>query len=366
MSNTFTMRCPDNWHAHFRQKGSGMMKLMVKLLIEGGWRGRVVAEPNTQPPILTWEQAIEYGRELTILAREVPGGETFTPIVAIQITENTTPGMIEEAADHGIMVAKVYPKNMTTHSECGVLEYRNIIPALKQCAKRRIRVQFHAESPDPKVRGVDKEWVFIEIIKMILGECPDLLLSVEHVSDARMIDFIKSCPSNVVGGLAIQHTILTQDDILGYTAASFYLMQPHWHNKPTPKYEWDREAIIQAATSGNPKFFAANDDAFHPVSSKHSSSVCAGCANTFASLSLWVELFKFYDELSRLEAFLSEYGSRHYGFPLNTHRIELQRTKDLFVPNFHFLPGCSEATATDSQKVIPFLAGRKLNWQLIS
>src|SRR5882672_10385278 len=114
---TVMMRIPDNWHVHFRQ--GPFLKFLTKLFIDNGWRGRLVAEPNTNPPILTGKQAQDYSFEISRAAGPYVVG-SFNPVVAIQITESTTPLMVHDAFSYGVKVCKVYPRYVTTNSEHGV------------------------------------------------------------------------------------------------------------------------------------------------------------------------------------------------------------------------------------------------------
>src|SRR3989344_6795837 len=115
--NMITMRVPDNWHAHFRQ--GNLLEFLVVTFIKYGWRGRIVAEPNTQPPKLTGGVALAYGELIRDFARNESGGHIFEPVVTIQITEQTTPEIIRKAYALGVRVCKVYPRYVTTHSENG-------------------------------------------------------------------------------------------------------------------------------------------------------------------------------------------------------------------------------------------------------
>lgn len=76
-----TLRVPDNWHVHFRQ--GQLLKFLVGTFVECGWRGRVLAEPNTQPPKLTGQDALAYKAEILAAAEGFRNRGGFEPVMTI-------------------------------------------------------------------------------------------------------------------------------------------------------------------------------------------------------------------------------------------------------------------------------------------
>ena len=102
---------------------------------------RAVIMPNTDPPILTAEDAVQYRSEITSVQRV-----DFEPLMTIQITDNTTPAMIKEAKKVGVVAGKVYPKNVTTGSQNGVTDFKAVYPVFKEMQEQQMLLLLHGES----------------------------------------------------------------------------------------------------------------------------------------------------------------------------------------------------------------------------
>ena len=353
-----TMRVWDSYHAHFRQ--GELLKFLVGVFIKYGLRGRVAAEPNTKPPNLTGAEAIAYRDEINGLAKGHPHSENFRVVPIMQITEKTTPQMIREACALGVRVFKVYPYFVTTHSENGVADYTKIYPALDALQRYEDAVvQFHAETPDFKVPGRLKEEKFLSNeMSEILENFGGFAISIEHLSSKFGVKWVQSFPleRRIGASIAIQHLTNTEDDVLGYSLRSGGLMRVHEGCKPQAKDPEDRDAVCAAALSGDPRFFSSNDDAWHLKGSKECAGASCGLANTIAAQSLTIQGFERNGKLPVLESFVSEFGPRFYGDPLNTDTIRYVR-KPSRVPEELAVPGTNDT-------VIPWRAGEELQWQI--
>ena len=113
-------------------------------------------------------------------------------------------------------------------------------------------------------------------------------------------------------------------------------------------------ALVEAATSGDRRFFLGTDSAPHDKSAKESACGCAGIFNAPFALESYAAVFEEEGALDKFEAFASENGPRFYGLPLNEERIILERT-DIVVP---------ELLALEGLDVVPFHAGETLHWRL--
>src|SRR3989344_9338592 len=74
--------------------------------------------PNTRPtPVLTGRDAIKYKQEIMGVYRRLVKKHKleprWQPIMTIQITERTTPKIIQEAVALGVKAGKIYPEGMT-------------------------------------------------------------------------------------------------------------------------------------------------------------------------------------------------------------------------------------------------------------
>src|SRR6185503_6550104 len=94
---------------------------------------------------------------------------------------------------------------------------------------------------------------------------------------------------------------------------------------PVLKTEPDRVALVEAATSGNPRFFLGTDSAPHARHTKEAACGCAGMFSAPAGIELYAEAFESAGALSRLEGFASDFGPDFYGLPRNTDRIKLMK-----------------------------------------
>ena len=94
------------------------------------------------------------------------------------------------------------------------------------------------------------------------------------------------------------------------------------------KREEHREALVEAATSGNPKFFLGTDSAPHARDTKETACGCAGVYTAHAALELYAEAFEEAGALDKLEGFASHFGADFYGLPRNrdTHHAACARS----------------------------------------
>jgi dihydroorotase len=354
---TLVIRLPDNFHFHFRQ--GAMLPFLVLICLQYGWRARLVAEPNTKPEKTEAYLVIEYGDEIMNAAKDKPHSKHLKVIPALQITEKTTKEMVYEFKRRGGRVAKVYPFKVTNNSENGVLDYLNIYPALAACEELGIIVQFHAQHPGFDVEGWYKEIKFIDLIlDPIRKNFPNLQFTIEHIHTKYGVEWVKKQPVGLVAaGVTIQHMTNTIDDCIGYSERSNGKICVHEGFKPHAQLREDRDAIRQAVFDGDPHFFYAGDDAWHPRSMKECAEGACGAANTLATLPLLVKIFIENNVLHRLEPFLSEIGAKFYGFELNEDTLTL--TKETWViPDFIPVPGLDDV-------VVPWRAREKMEWKVV-
>jgi dihydroorotase len=110
---------------------------------------------------------------------------------------------------------------------------------------------------------------------------------------------------------------------------------------------------VEAATSGNNRFFLGTDSAPHPAHLKEHATGCAGCYTAHAAMELYAEAFDSAGALDKLEAFASFNGADFYGLPRNTGSITLKRE------SWH----PPESYAFGEAELKPLRSGENLPWR---
>ena len=153
-----------------------------------------------------------------------------------------------------------------------------------------------------------------------------------------------------VTGPNVAATITAHHLLLNRNALFLGGIRPHHYCLPVLKREEHREALVAAATSGNPKFFLGTDSAPHARDAKEAACGCAGIFNAPFALESYLAVFEEEGALDRFEAFASEHGPGFYGLPLNEDRITLERAA-------HGVPALLDVGGTP---IVPFHAGEEL------
>jgi dihydroorotase len=341
--DTLTLTRPDDWHLHVRDDAA----LPCVVPHTARQFGRAIIMPNLKPPVTTTAQALAY-RERILAA--VPTGVDFSPLMTLYLTDNTAPEEIRRARDSGLVHAvKLYPAGATTHSDAGVTDIRKPHAALEAMAEAGLPLLVHGEVTEAEVDVFDREAVFIERhLAPLVERLPQLKIVLEHITTRQGIEFVESAPENVAGTLTAHHLLLNRNAMFSGG------LRPHHYCLPVLKRETHRQALLAAATSGNPRFFLGTDSAPHPQHAKESACGCAGMYSAHAAIELYAEAFEAADALDRLEAFASHFGPDFYGLPRNPTRITLRR-KDWQVPASYPL---------GTETLVPLYAGQTLRWRL--
>jgi len=338
-----TLTRPDDWHLHVRDG-----RTLEAVIAHTAHRfGRAIIMPNLSPPVTTTAQALAY-RERILAA--LPGSCSFTPLMTLYLTDNTPASEITAAANCGhIHAVKLYPAGATTHSDAGVTDLTRTYEALEAMQEYRLPLLVHAEVTDPGVDVFDREAVFIErYLLPLTGRFPGLRIVLEHVTTREGIEFVLDSPETVAATLTAHHLLLNRNAMFRGGIC------PHAYCLPVLKRETHREALLQAATGGNRKFFLGTDSAPHARENKESACGCAGIYTAHAALELYAQVFNQAGALDRLEGFASHFGAEFYGLPHNPDRITLE-TADWQVPDRYPLGDSS---------VIPLGAGETLHWRI--
>ncbi len=338
-----TLTRPDDWHLHVRDGDS----LAAVIPHTARQFARAIIMPNLQPPVTTTAQALAYRQRIL---DALPAGTDFVPLMTLYLTDDTTADEVSRAKDSGLVVAfKYYPAGATTNSAAGVTDISKTWSTLEAMQKAGMPLLLHAEVTDPDVDVFDREAVFIDtLLEPLTVRFPGLKVVLEHATTRQGIEFVRSMPDTVAATITAHHLLLNRNAMFKNG------LQPHAYCLPVLKRESHRRALIEAATSGNNKFFLGTDSAPHARERKESSCGCAGIYTAHAALELYAEAFEAAGALDRLEGFASHYGPDFYGLPRNTQTITLEKT-DWTVADSYPL---------GDSTVVPMYAGETLHWRV--
>lgn len=309
-----TIRRPDDWHLHLRD---GAM-LQGVLPETARHFGRAIVMPNLVPPVVTAAQAAAY-RDRIMAA--LPEGMTFQPLMTLYLTEDTDPADVAQAHASGIATAvKLYPAGATTNSASGVADFDKVRPVLEKMAEIGMPLCVHGEVTDSDIDIFDREAVFIDkVLKPIRKKTPDLRVVMEHVTTQNAVDYVRDSSKNLAATITTHHLIINRNHILAGG------IRPHYYCLPVAKREQHRVALVQAAVSGDKRFFLGTDSAPHTDARKLQECGCAGVFSATNTMSCLAEVFDAARKLSQLESFASLNGPAFYGLPPADDTITLVR-----------------------------------------
>jgi dihydroorotase len=241
--------------------------------------------------------------------------------MTLYLTDNTTPAQIREAKASGMIHAlKYYPAGATTNSDSGVTDLQKAYPAIAAMEETGIPLLLHGEVVDADIDIFDREAVFIERhLSRLQRDFPKLKMVLEHITTCQAAEFVSSAPDNIAATITAHHLLYNRNALFSGG------IRPHMYCLPVLKREPHRLALMDAATSGNPKFFLGTDSAPHAIGAKENACGCAGIYTAHAAIELYAEAFDEANALDKLEAFASFHGPDFYGLARNDSRITLQR-----------------------------------------
>ncbi|SDF92838.1 dihydroorotase [Onishia taeanensis] len=342
--NQLTITTPDDWHLHLRDGEP----LKAVLPYSARQFGRAIIMPNLTPPVTTTEQALAY-RERILAA--LPEGASFEPLMVLYLTDNTPAEEIERAVASGVVKAvKLYPAGATTNSSSGVTDVRHCDAAIGAMARLGLPLLVHGEVTSPEIDIFDREAVFIEqVMAPLLERHPSLKVVFEHITTADAVNFVRQAPDNVAATITAHHLLFNRNHMLVGG------IRPHYFCLPVLKRETHRAALIEAATSGSPKFFLGTDSAPHARGAKESACGCAGAFTAPAALELYATAFEQASALDKLEGFASHFGADFYGLARNQGTVTLKR-EDWQLP--------AALDYVGDEVIVPLMAGETLGWKL--
>ena len=339
-----TLKRPDDCHLHLRDGPA-----MAAVLADSAKRfARAIVMPNLVPPVRTTEQALEYRRRIVAA---LPMGAAFEPLMTLYLTDDTPPEEIARARLSGqVFGVKLYPAGATTHSDAGVTRLSRCFHALEKMQELGMPLLVHGESTDPAIDVFDRERAFIEeVLGPLVERFPQLKLVLEHVTTREAVQYVEVTGPNVAATITAHHLLMNRNALfLGG-------IRPHHYCLPVLKREVHREALVEAATSGNPKFFLGTDSAPHARALKEAACGCAGMYTAHAAIELYAAAFEEAVALERLEGFASEFGAAFYGLEPNSEQITLVR-EEWRVP---------QTLAFGAEQLVPLRAGETIPWKLI-
>ena len=301
--------------------------------------------PNLVPPVLNASQAVAYRERIQA---HIPDGEQFEPLMVLYLTDNTQVKDIIQAKAEGVVACKLYPAGATTNSDSGVTDIHKLSNVFTEMEKQNIKLLIHGEVTDNDIDIFDREAVFIErTLKKVVANHPGLKIVFEHITTKNAVDFVKTSGSNIAATVTAHHLLFNRNDMLAGG------IRPHYYCLPILKRNIHQHALIEAATSGDPKFFLGTDSAPHARSKKEAACGCAGSYTAMHAIELYAEVFDSADALDKLENFTSSYGPEFYDLEKNTKTITLSKTSWPIPETIPF----------GDDTIVPIMAGQTLRWK---
>ena len=303
---TIAVRKPDDWHLHLR---TGRI-LEEVLKYSSSNFGRAIIMPNLDPPVVNTQQAKNYYNQIFDF---IPREHDFKPLMTLFLTEDSDIRDIEEGVKEGIINAvKLYPAGATTNSENGVRNISKIYKLLEKISFLGIPLLIHGETTEPQIDVFDREAVFVtKSLIPLRKRIPNLRIVLEHITTKESVDYVLDSDQNLAATITPHHLIINRNSMFAGG------IRPHYYCLPLAKRELHRLALIEAATSGNSKFFLGTDSAPHFDHLKENACGCAGVFSTPNALSCLAHIFEKELALDKLEKFISLNGARYYGLSVN-------------------------------------------------
>ena len=340
-----TLRRPDDWHLHLRDGA------MLRAILPETTRhfARAIVMPNLVPPVVTGSDAAAY-RDRIMAA--LPADADFTPLMTLYLTEETDPDDVAAAHAAGLIAAvKLYPAGATTNSASGVRDFDRVRPVLDRMAEIGLPLCVHGEVTDGSVDIFDREAVFIDkVLKPMRKKNPDLRIVMEHVTTQHAVDYVRDTARNLAATITTHHLIINRNHILAGG------IKPHFYCLPVAKRETHRVALVQAAVSGDKRFFLGTDSAPHTDAGKLQPCGCAGIFTAPNTMSCLAEVFEAAGALRQLEAFTSLNGPDFYRMEPNAATIRLVKGDPVAYP---------AQIDTDDGPVTVFDPGFPLHWRVV-
>ncbi|KZZ99293.1 dihydroorotase [Moelleriella libera RCEF 2490] len=282
--------------------------------------------PNLVPPITTVERALEYRSELQGIEPNVHY------LMSLFLHPSVTPDVVAQAAKSGITGVKMYPQGVTTNSENGVADIEAFYPTFAAMEEHDMVLNLHGEVLEMLApEGTTLEEAFLPTLQKLHERFPGLRIVLEHCTTAAAVEAVKACGPSVGATITAHHLYLTGADAC---------CDPFAFCKPIPKKATDRDALLKAVVSGNPKFFFGSDSAPHQLATKTSAEKGKAPAGVFTQPVVTQLVLMALEEgvdrgdisegditQEKLEGFLSRHGRKFYKLPEHSDRTLLLERK---------------------------------------
>ena len=340
MINELIIPRPDDMHLHLRE--GKMLKVVSQH--SASQFGRAIIMPNLKNPVINTELAHIYYDEI----KKYTKTHQFEPLMTIYFNEGLTLEELKKIkASSKIIGIKLYPKGVTTNSNKGINSFESGYKIFEMMEELDIPLLIHGEVNDKSVDIFDRERIFIEKhLSKAHKEFPNLKIVLEHISTKDSTEFVKDSSNKVAATITPQHLLYNRNELfLGG-------LRPHAFCLPVLKREEHRVAVLNAAISGNPKFFLGTDSAPHKRAEKESSCGCAGIYSALNAMEIYAEIFDQNNAIEKLENFCSKFGADFYKLNQNKEKLKLTRSKNK-VPT---------VIKIDNGDVVPLMAGQEIGW----
>lgn len=332
---------PDDWHLHLRDGDA----LATTVAHSARVFARAIVMPNLKSPIISVADAAAYRQRIV---EAIPASSNFQPLMTLYLTDHLDLDEVQRAYESEFVHAiKYYPAGATTNSENGVTNIESVYPTLERMAELGLPLLIHGESTDAEIDIFDREKVFIDsVLEPLLQRFPDLRVVLEHITTRDAVQFVEQQGSGIAATITPHHLLYNRNHLLVGG------VRPHFYCLPILKRNEHQQALIEAATSANPKFFLGTDSAPHSKASKENACGCAGIYSAPVALELYAEIFEQWDALDKLEGFASFFGADFYQLPRNVTRVSLSKRESKVAKQFHL----------GSEFVVPIRANETVAW----
>jgi dihydroorotase len=340
---SLTLRQPDDWHLHVRDGDA----LRAVLPFTAERFARAIIMPNLKPPVTTTALAAAYRQRIL---EALPPGMKFEPLMTLYLTDRTDPAEVDRARASGFVHGfKLYPAGATTNSDSGVTDIARIHDVLARMSDVGMTLQVHGEVTAESVDVFDREARFIDtVLGPTVQRFPKLRVVFEHITTAAAAKFVRGAREGIGATITPQHLLLNRNALLAGG------IRPHLYCLPVLKTEPDRTALVEAATSGNARFFLGTDSAPHARHTKEHACGCAGIFSSHAAIELYAEVFDAAGALERLGGFAADFGADFYRLPRNAGKVRLLKETWTVPERYPF----------GRDELVPLRAGAQVAWRL--
>ena len=348
MDLTIQIPRPDDWHVHLRD---GAMLEAVVGYTASRFRYAMIM-PNLSTPIASTELAQHYRQRIIDAAGDQ--SPAFHPLMTLYCSSSLKEDDLLRGYEAGVVKAvKYYPVGATTNSSHGGNNILDFVELFETMAEHGIPLLVHAESTNTEIDIFDREAAFlVQELDPLCERIPNLQVTVEHVSTSAGVEFVFEHP-RVGASVTPHHLSRNKSDLL---TPEF---DPDLFCKPIINSETDRQAIVSAATSGNPSFFLGTDSAPHPSSEKYGEEAKAGIFNAAYGLEVVAEIFAKENKIENFPAFVAENGAAFYGYQPSSDRLLLTKKQvDIEL--------ASTLSTTDGDQVVLFGIDEASQWTVSS